>query len=850
MALTGVGRLGIMRLGSPKTKSLARLGFYEPWVKVLIGGVDRTNDTRLAGVTVTDELNHEPNTATLRVDGTTAPVQGQEIKLYAGGVAAGTQLFGGHVLSVKATYEAGKPANRVWDCQAIDYTWLLNSRPVLKQYLNQSATAIVNDLLVNFSWGINGAGVAVGLPTVDEITFTNEDLADAITRVMERVGGYWYVDYGKILHAFLTDDVAAGSITQAVPRTMKNIVQTVDLSQVATRVTVRGGGSNAAIERDVGATTLPVEDDAWYALAGGIVECGPQRLAYGGVSAPGTGSIIAGRPDLVPTAPTAAVTPTAGGKLFGTYFYRVTFIIAGGESLPSPVSAFVVANSANAAPTGASGVAGVLRGVYQYSYTHVGPGGESPPSAVSAPITAGVAIAPDSAGMAFTATSTGGYTVGTIVRYRIAAIVAGVEQPAGRESGPFTMLSGKAVSITNIPLGPGGTTSRRVYYSVNGGPYLRNASLTIANNTTTSILDLTDEFQGTTAPLDAYSKIDVAGITVGPTGTTARRLYRTEVGGSVYKLVTQINDNTTTTYTDNLPDASLGVQAPQGGVQVLVSAIATGPAGTTARRLYRTELAGVGVYSRVTTLNDNTTVTFVDNVPDANLGDEAPTISTIPPLAGDATIYVSDLAAFPASGWVRVGSQLVRYTGRSGSSGPGTLTGIPAAGGVGALVAALPVDEPVLAAPHLTGVTGIVTPIKQGDQINIVVTVNDTTAQTALKTWLGSADPLAGIREMFLTDGRWSLVEATARGLTELTQRRDPHVLITFESRDPTIASGRALTIALTSPAITGTFKVQRVTTPDLGMGGAVVFPWRQVELAAHRYSFDDLLRQLSGKAA
>lgn len=40
---------------------------------------------------------------------------------------------------------------------------------------------------------------------------------------------------------------------------------------------------------------------------------------------------------------------------------------------------------------------------------------------------------------------------------------------------------------------------------------------------------------------------------------TGRTIYRTTAGGSTYKYVTNINDNTTTTYTDNIADASLGL---------------------------------------------------------------------------------------------------------------------------------------------------------------------------------------------------------------------------------------------------------------------------------------------------
>lgn len=44
-------------------------------------------------------------------------------------------------------------------------------------------------------------------------------------------------------------------------------------------------------------------------------------------------------------------------------------------------------------------------------------------------------------------------------------------------------------------------------------------------------------------------------------GVTARKIYRTEAGGSTYKLLATISDNTTTSYLDNIADATLGAAA-------------------------------------------------------------------------------------------------------------------------------------------------------------------------------------------------------------------------------------------------------------------------------------------------
>jgi hypothetical protein len=66
----------------------------------------------------------------------------------------------------------------------------------------------------------------------------------------------------------------------------------------------------------------------------------------------------------------------------------------------------------------------------------------------------------------------------------------------------------------------------------------------------------------TTGSAGGNRKVSLSNIPVGPTGTTNRKIYRTEGGGSSLKLLTTISDNTTTTYTDDTADGSLGAAMP------------------------------------------------------------------------------------------------------------------------------------------------------------------------------------------------------------------------------------------------------------------------------------------------
>ena len=256
-----------------------------PAVVVTIAGVTRTADTRRhnTAIAITDLLDQQPNTARLRVDGA-KPATGAEIKIGLGGVATLAELlFAGHIREVTQIYEGDKPANIAYDVSAIDYTWLLNRRKVIKYYPSQSATAVVLDLIASFTSGFTTTNVVAGLATIDAMTFTNEDMDDALTRIARAIGGYWYVDALKDLHFFLTE--ATGNptiITSASPQGAAEIFHQLDLSQIRTRVYVEGGGSNVSASAAAGDTTLLVEDRSWYSSAGGTVVVGAQRLTYTG----------------------------------------------------------------------------------------------------------------------------------------------------------------------------------------------------------------------------------------------------------------------------------------------------------------------------------------------------------------------------------------------------------------------------------------------------------------------------------------------------------------------------------------------------------------------------------------
>jgi len=76
--------------------------------------------------------------------------------------------------------------------------------------------------------------------------------------------------------------------------------------------------------------------------------------------------------------------------------------------------------------------------------------------------------------------------------------------------------------------------------------------------------------EGNTGPAATFTvtstsgQVNLTSLPVAPQshGVAARRIYRTDAGGSTYRRVVEIPDNTTTTYTDNVASSAVGVTMP------------------------------------------------------------------------------------------------------------------------------------------------------------------------------------------------------------------------------------------------------------------------------------------------
>jgi len=878
-------------------------------VIVYIGNRDLTHFARVGRVRIDDVLNDAPNTAALTVvltpklaPSVTAPfvppafdaggfntvdgplvmttptvAVGAPIGIYINGGA--DQIFGGEVLTREQYAEFGQPQHVRLDLTCTDFTRRLNYRKVSKDYGTQSATAIVLDLVATFAPTIGVGAVQAGLASIaGGITFTFEDVSRALSRIAEKVGAYWYVDYAATLHFFTGTEAGAVPAPIVPGGRFADLKVTADLSQVRTRVLVEGDGATVALTLPAGDAILPVSQTVPFNPAGGLATLGPWRITYTGIIATGpktnttgtvSGGSSAGPPPTPPAAPVAtlAAPSNPGGLAGGPYYWRATFELADGSrsdvgavagpvtittaAAPPPTTAallgtpakgpiavgvtsiyataFVAANGTQTNATlggtaltgraidppfspivgGGPGSGSMATGYYDYAFTFLTPAGETLPTFVR-----GVSISVGYACLTIRSPNDGRIIGGRIYR---SSVNISTPSPA--------VLPWR--HVVDQPASALGT----VY--VDGTP---DASLSAKNYPPYSTATDVGEAATVTVPTSADARV------------TRRRVYRKD-GLGEYRLIAEIPDNATGTYTD-VGVGPGGDIAPTvntiGSGAVSLSSIAIGPAGTVRRRVFRTAANG-GQYRELVSLEDNATTTYLDATPDANLGG-APqppigtpaTAGTIPPTpVGQNYLQVTSVVGFPSAGWLLLESGMMLRYAAVDATGPYFLGGIPVSG-LGSITAAIPAGSIVTLVPALVGVSPVLG-VTLGDAVQLLAQVDDTAAQSALAAIEGGD----GIIEHYIQDRRLNQAGAQARGLAELALFKTVETQLAYTTHDVETKSGRTVHVDLPAPTnVTGDFLIQRVTIDDVSIA-ANYFPKRHVQASTTRFSFDDVLARI-----
>jgi hypothetical protein len=352
---------------------------------LVIGGKPWT--ARVGSATVRDVVNEQVNTFECVIDDPAgAPVPGNDLRLGLGSLLPDRLLFGGVVQSVDSTFTLTTD-HPSWIVRASDYGVLLNRRLVWGTYTNVPATNVAYDLLIRFSGGFGGAHIALGLPAIT-LTLDGVNLSAAFTEIANLIGGYWYVDYSKDVHLFVTETDPATDphpLDGTPPAPLADPILTMrsDNSQRRTRILVVG--VSVGLLAPVRATDgqIPIATAEPFAGVGALAQFGSDgaRIAYASTAAGDASGVLVGNVAAPGTAPAAALASGVAGALAGWYQWAVAFGTADGETPVGPrtIALFAPAFASPGAPPGIGpyGPVGPLVGPYLWAVTYVTTLGET-----------------------------------------------------------------------------------------------------------------------------------------------------------------------------------------------------------------------------------------------------------------------------------------------------------------------------------------------------------------------------------------------------------------------------------------------------------------------------------------
>ncbi|SIS88222.1 hypothetical protein [Alicyclobacillus vulcanalis] len=291
-------------------------------------------------------------------------------------------------------------------------------------------------------------------------------------------------------------------------------------------------------------------------------------------------------------------------------------------------------------------VIGFLNGTVDIGYVQL-PGPTNPPSSAPTVATNGIAGSGNINNTEWYAVT---FVTGVMASNGVMQVTG--ETPIGPVSSAVTAQN-QSILLSNIPVGPSTVIARRIYRS----PALPNPSsalnLSTVSNSSSTLAATTYyvnyalmNSQGTTTPGSSEASITIStanayaitfSVTL-PNGATGILVgMGTSSGGEGQ--YAQISSSGTVTYVGG---NSAGVSASVSGSTLTVTI--TKPPSSTSTAMPSSNTANTNNYRLVATISDNVTTTYLDNIPDASLGQTAPTTNT----TGSYWVY-PNLTSFPST---------------------------------------------------------------------------------------------------------------------------------------------------------------------------------------------------------
>jgi hypothetical protein len=216
-------------------------------ITVLIDGVDKTDLLKRDSVFIRLVLNNKGSVAELKFFDYRPPER-EQITID----IDGTVVFGGYIVRNSATLVGIKNSHKVlWSTECKDWSEILESQIVNKEYAESTDRAIIQDLFTTYL-SAESFDTSSDVATVDsdlDITFTNVTVREALEQLASRVGANWYIKPNKRIYWFdpgspqdASFDISSSPNDSTSFGFLQNSLSyDIDASTIVNRVIINGG---------------------------------------------------------------------------------------------------------------------------------------------------------------------------------------------------------------------------------------------------------------------------------------------------------------------------------------------------------------------------------------------------------------------------------------------------------------------------------------------------------------------------------------------------------------------------------------------------------------------------------
>lgn len=547
----------------------AGLSTYTPDNFSMVGYLGGAVPSILANsVTVSLSATGQSTAAFTEID--TRPIPFTPFRLGVGSLAPANLVFNGEIQVSAQTYAAGSLVTQ-WPVTAIDSSAQFNRHLVFASFTNVAADVAAKALLAAYAPDFTGIHIPSGLAAIT-LSWTGETLDTVFAAIAQAIGGYYYRDLSYDVHLFVTETPAMTPDTldanNATLLRDQPFNWSADTSQTRNRAlgigastSVLGAGlstvvspatpTSAAIVASAvvlpGDTVVPLQDVSMFSATGGKALIGSNIVSYGSKTQANPSTML------------APVIGLTGSLTLGSHQISYTFVTGAGESLPAPLSpAFVAQVYTPQTPPNAPALA-TSSG---YNFDPAGPG--TTPGATY--VFRAQCIASFGAYSTWSAASAGIVALPSINNPAIIAPIS--VDITGLSLDPFIAQIQLFVSVNGGAFNPAG------FYNGGAGGPGTDIPITYAGSTGGLAYS---------GPISKSIQTASFALPIGPAGTTARKVYMTPVANPTQLQLQQtVGDNTTALASASTADASLGANAPVTDTSGLVLNAVTTTSGSTA----------------------------------------------------------------------------------------------------------------------------------------------------------------------------------------------------------------------------------------------------------------------------